>query len=242
MAKGKVQTMTNARQPRIVGTSSRSLEFSSPAPGRLKVFWAEGINPGIVREFWSSQEELPYEERELPLHISLVIPDGDRPRKCYGFGATRKMVIYERMHPEIRLVLFLDAPYDREGETGQHITQSRVERDSGVDPQQSRPREERLWGEVCRVERRGRPRGTGRPKNRLLKEFPISSKNLAPLRGAGLDEKDLRILFGLSDNKTFKQIGRELGISAQAAWNRWKRRIEPGIKRVNPKFSRGSFK
>jgi hypothetical protein len=65
------------------------------------------------------------------------------------------MVIYERTHPEIRLVLLLDAPYDREGETWQSIVQSRVERDRGVDPRQSWPREKRLWDEVCRVERRG---------------------------------------------------------------------------------------
>ena len=89
--------------------------------------------------------ELPYEERELPFHISWIIPDGHKPRKIYRFGVTRKMVVYERTHPEIRLVLLLDPPYDREGETWQAIVQSRVERDRGVDPRQSRPREERLW-------------------------------------------------------------------------------------------------
>ena len=29
-----------------------------------------------------------------------------------------------------------------------------------------------VWDEVCRVERRGRPRGTGRPKNQILQQFP----------------------------------------------------------------------
>lgn len=245
MAKAKkenVQTARNPRVARIIRSSSRSLEFSSPASGRPKVFWVEGINPDIVREYWPSQEELPYEEHELPLHIAWTIPDGHRPRKCYRFGVTRKMVVYERTHPEIRLVLLLDAPYDREGETWQPIVQSRVERDRGVDPRQSRPREERLWGEVCRVERRGRPQGTGHPKNRILQEFPISPKSIARLRREGLDDMDLRILFGRWDQKTFKQIGRELGISAQAAWKRWKRRVEPAIKRVNPKFSFAFFR
>src|SRR5208283_1667374 len=125
-------------------------------------------------------------------------------------GVARKMVVYERIHPEIRLVLFLDAPFDREGETWQSIKQSRVERDRGVDPRQSREREERLWGEVCQVERRGRPRGTGRPKNRILQEFPISPENLARLRKEDLDDRDLRVLFGRWDDKTFLQIGREL--------------------------------
>jgi hypothetical protein len=243
MAKDKkenVQTLTNPRV-RIIGKSSRSFEFSSPAPGRPKVFWVQGINPEIVREHWPSQEELPYEERELPLHISGMISDGHRPRKCYRFGVTRKMVVYERTHPEIRLVLFLDAPYDREGETWQPIMQSHVERDRGVDPRQSRPREERLWGEVCRVERRGRPRGTGRPKNQILQKFPISPKYIARLRKEGLGDKDFRILFGRWEDKKFEQIGQELRITAQAAWKRWNRKIEPAIRRVNPKFSIAFF-
>lgn len=233
MAKGRranLQTPTHPALARVIRTSSRSFEFSSPAPGRPKVFWTQGINPEIVREHWPVQGELPYEERELPPHISRMIPDGHRRRKCYRLGVTQKMVVYERTHPEIRLVLFLDAPYDRDGETWQPILQSRVERDRGVDPRQSRAREERLWTEVCHVERRGRPRGTGHPKNRILREFPASAKYIARLRREGLDDKDLRILFGKWDNKPFKEIGRELGMSAQATWKRWDRRIEPAIK------------
>src|SRR5215469_5038447 len=109
MAKRKkenVPTLTNPRLPRIIGRSSRPLELSSPAPGRPKVFWVEGVNREIVREHWPSHGELPYEERELPPHISEKIPDGNRPRKCYRLGVTRKMVLYERAHPETRLVLF----------------------------------------------------------------------------------------------------------------------------------------
>jgi len=227
MVKGKKensQTLANPRLPRIISTSSRSLEFSSPAPGRPKVFWVKGINPGIVRELWPSKGELPYEERTLPLHIFSTIAGDHARRKCYRFGVTRKMVIYERTHPEIRLVLFLDTPYDREGETWQSIVQSRVERDHGVDPRQSRPREERLWDEVCRVERRGRPRGTGHPKNQVLQKLPIAHKNFELLRREGLDDGDFRILFRRWDKEEFKQIGRGLGISAQAAWKRWKRK------------------
>lgn len=237
MAKRKkenVPTLTNPKLPRIIGSHSRSFEFSCPAPGRPKVWWVEGIDRDIVREHWPSHEE-HHEERELPLGIA------HRPRKCYLLGVTRKMVLYERTHPETRLVLFLDPPYEREGEIWHPIVQSRVERDRGVDPRQSRPREERLWNEVCRVERRGRPRGTGRPKNRILQEFPISSKHLAPLRREGLDEKDLRILFGRCQNKKFKQIGQELRMSTQAVWKRWNKKIEPAIRRVNPNFSRPFF-
>ena len=245
MAKGikdNVQRLTNPKLPRIIGGIRRSLEFSSPALSRPKVFWMEGINPGIVREHWPTQGELPYRKCKLPPRISSMIPGAPTRGKCYNLGITKKMVVYDRTHPEIRLVLLLDAPYDCEGETWQPIVQSRVERDSGVDPRQSRPREERLWDEVCRVERRGRPRGTGHPKKQVLQRLSIPLEKIDRLRRAGFDDKDLRILFGRWENKTLRLIGQELGISPQAVWKRWKRRIEPGIKRVNPSFSSASFK
>ena len=148
-----------------------------------------------MRELWPSQAELPYEERELPLHFAATVPNEHRSHKAYRIGVTRKIVLYERAHPEIRLVLFLDPP-TRDGETWQPIVRSHVQRDRGVDPQQSRQREERLWAEICQVERRGRPRGTGHPKKRIVKECPISGKDIDRLRGAGLDDRDLRIFFG----------------------------------------------
>ncbi len=231
----------NPKLPRIVGSVPRSFEFSSPAPGRPKVFWVKGINPEIVRECWSSQGELPYEERELPLYISSKIPGAPRTCKSYSFGATRKMVVYVRAQPQVRLVVLLDAPYDSEGEAWQPIARSSVERDRGVDPMDSRQLEGRLWDEICLVERRGRPRGTGHPKKPTLRQFPLSSGHIFRLRGEGLDNTDTRILFGRWEQKTFKQVGRELGISAQAVWKRWNRRIEPAIKRLNPGFSSGSF-
>jgi hypothetical protein len=201
----------------------------------------EGINPGMIRELWPSQGKLPYKKRELPPQISSMIPGVHKTSKCYIFGVTKKMVVYERTHPEIRLVLLLDAPYDREGETWQSIAQSSVERDRGVDPRQSWPREKRLWDEVCRVERRGRPRGTGHPKRRVP-GFPLSSEYIDRLRKVGLDDVDLRILFEKQRDKTFEQIGHELSMSGQAVWKRWTNHVEPALKKRNPKFSRGSFK
>ncbi len=200
-----------------------------------------GINPGMIRELWPSQGKLPYKKRELPPQISSMTSGVPKTSKCYSLGVTKKMVVYERTHPDIRLVLLLDAPYNREGETWQSIAQSRVERDRGVDPRQSWPREKRLWDEVCRVERRGRPRGTGHPKRRLP-GFPLSSKYVDRLRKVGLDDVDLRILFQKHQDKTFEQIGQELGMSGQAIWKRWTRQIEPALKKFNPQFSRGSFK
>jgi len=235
------QIPMNSRLPRIVGSIFRSFEFSSPVPGRLKVFWTPGIDPGIVREHWPSEGEVPYEERELPFHLSSAIPSGHRKWKRYSFGLTKKIVLYERMHPEVRLVLLLDAPYKRHREMWWPIVMTRVERDRSVDPRHSRRREDLLWNEVCQVERRGRPCGTGHPKKSRLQQFPISSARIARLSVEGLDDKDLRILFGRWEAKTFNQIGRELGITAQAVWKRWTRKIEPAIKRMNPGFSRNSF-
>jgi hypothetical protein len=229
------------RLPRIVATVTRSLEFSSPAPGRPTVLWMVGITPGIVREHWSTQGEVPYEVRGLPPHASAIIPDAPNELKCYSLGVTRKLVVYERTHPEIRLVLLLDAPFDSAGETWQPIMQSRVERDRGVDPRKSRLREERLWDEVCRVERRGRPHGTGHPKKPVQQHFLISPNLLSHLRKLGLHDKDLQVVFGRWKNKTFAEIGRDLGVSAQAIWKRWQLRIEPRLKQVNPKFSTKSF-
>lgn len=227
--------------PQILRRVSRSIQFSSPAPGRPKVFWMEGINSDIVREHWPSMGELPYEESELPSHISSMIPGGPRRCKRYGFGVPRKMILYERAHSQLRLVLLLGPAYDRDGETWQPIERKSVERDPGVDPRQSRPIEERLWDELCLVQRRGRPRGTGHPKA-PRQRFAFSPDTISRLRRQGLDDKDLRILFGYWDQKSFKQIGRELGISGQAAWKRWNRRIEPIMRRVNPNFSRASFR
>ena len=231
----------NPRLPRIVGRATRSIEFSSPVPGRPKILWMEGINPDIVREHWPSQGNSPYEECELPRHISSMIPGAPRRYKRYRLGVTKKLVVYERAHPEIRLVVLLGSPYDRDGETWQPIVRFSVERERGVDPRRSRRLEERLWDEVCQVERRGRPRGTGHAKKPTPHRFDFSSNTIARLHREGLDNKDLRIIFERWEQKSFKQIGRELGMSAQAVWKRWTRKIEPSIKRVNPSFSSASF-
>ena len=137
--------------------------------------------------------------------------------------------------------MFLGPAYDSDGETWQPIERNSVERDPGVDPRKSRPIEERLWDEVCLDQRRGRPRGTGHRKA-PRQRFAFSSDTISRLRRQGLDNKDLRIIFGRWDQKSYTQIGRELGISGQAVWKRWSRRIEPIIRRVNPNFSRASFR
>jgi len=182
-----------------------------------------------------------FEERQLPSYLSACLPKLKSARvRAFTLGPTKKLVVYDRMHPEIRLVLLLDAGYERDGEIWQPITKSSVERDRSVDPKRSEALERKLWDEVCRVETRGRPRGTGHPI-RQFSDVPISSAAIDRLRKAGLDDKDLRILFE-RPHKTFDQIGRELKMSGQAAWKRWTQRIEPALKKLNREFSRDTFK
>jgi hypothetical protein len=239
--KETVQPSTPTTLPRVVSSVTRSVEFSSPALGRPKVFWTQGINPAIVRELWPSHGELPYQKEPLPRHFCGAMACNLKLVKRYTLGTVKKLVIYERAHPEIRLVLLLGSECHREGKTWGPIIQSRVERDRGVDPKQSRALEQRLWDEVCRVEKRGRPRGTGHSIRRRLLEWPINPQDINRLRKAGLGDKDIQILFGRSQDKTFERIGQELTMSAQAVWKRWTRRVEPALKQLNPKFSRRSF-
>ena len=51
---------------------------------------------------------------------------GPRTRKSYSLGVTKKMVLYERTHPELRLVLLLDVPYDADGTKWQPIVKMGV--------------------------------------------------------------------------------------------------------------------
>ena len=133
----------------------------------------------------------------------------------------KKLVVYDRAHPEIRLVLLLDSAYDRDGESWQPIMQSRVERDRGIDPEQSRAIEQRIRDEVCQVERRGRPRGTGHPKRHRLLDFPIAAKDIYRLRKAGLDD-------------TSAQQG--ITLRAHSARERFKKLLFVGRRQRRPRY------
>ena len=208
------------------------------------------MDPDIVRELWCTHGEVPYEQVDEPFPPNVEeflekVQKHPSKLKRFVFGPIKKMVFYVRAHPEVRVVLLLGESYASGAPKGwQPILESRVERDRGVDPKETRMLEERLWDEICKVERRGRKRGPGRPKQKrsAIKNLPISAQYIKRLRDASLDDKDLQILFGRWDDKTFAEIGRVLRISTQATWKRWKRHIEPAIKKLNPTFSAGSFK
>jgi hypothetical protein len=217
------QVTAAPKTPRVLPALERQVRFSVPAPGRPAVPWVRGVDESMIREYWSTQES-PFGENAGLQTLAL----------------TKKLVVYQQAQPGLRLVLLLGDVFERKGERWQPIMQTRVERDRGIDPKLSRPLEERLWEEVCRVERRGRPCGTGRPKHQ--RKYPIAPADIGRLRKEGLNDKDLRVLFGVVQDMTCKQIGLELGVSGQAAWKRWNSRVLPALRRINPKFSIGSLK
>lgn len=243
------KTSSRVRKIRIPRDVERFMQFSAPAPGRPKVWWTEGIDPELVREHWGSQGDVPFEESTFGRPATIDLPGGrslnieGSPLRTPCLERAAKLVVYERSHPQVRLVLLLGAPYENtENRTRQPILRASVERDSGIDPWETRDLERRLWDEVCRVERRGRPRGTGHPKRPLWRDLTISATDIDHLRREGLDDKDLRILFDRLRNKTFPQIGRDLGMSTTGAWRRFVNRVEPVIKKLNRSYSRTSFR
>jgi hypothetical protein len=197
----------NQKAARSERNQQFNVEFSPPATGRPLVFWAPGLTADRVVELWPDGGEQPYEQ------IGRA--------KRYGFGVVKKYVIYDRSKPYIRAVVLLGDIAEKEGEKTQPIVSRRLEWD-GPQGKTEIKRALGLLDEIARIERRGRPRGTGHPKRRFLSDLPIDAKHVEHLRKAGLNDKDLRVFFGRYRRETFKKIGKDLGVSQQAAWKRWK--------------------
>jgi hypothetical protein len=211
-----VSKKSGAKQslPRRAGAVQRGLNFSSPAPGRPKVHWSFGIDPALVREEWGTTGEFPYEESELrPEERAFLVTMNKRlPRavRRWPLGETKKLVVYERSHPEMRLVLMLGPTYELNGEKWQPILRSSIERDRGVDHMESREREGRLRNEICRVERRGRPRGPGKPKRSWRRDIPDEELNYEPLKRAGLSDRDIKIHYLQLTKNSLREVGEAL--------------------------------
>lgn len=87
---------------------------------------------------------------------------------------------------------------------------------------------------------RGRPRGTGHPKAKLrdlLRGIRLDAKAERRLRKAGLNDRDLKVLFVFLSTGSQKAAAKELGITKQAVNKRFRDRIEPAFRRINPQFS-----
>jgi len=57
---------------------------------------------------------------------------------------------------------------------------------------------------------------------------------LQNLKRIGLDDRDVRILYALIDRQSYPQIAKELKITPQAVHQRYKRRIEPKLRKLHP--------
>lgn len=86
----------------------------------------------------------------------------------------------------------------------------------------------------------GRPRGTGHPKTKLadsLQRIGLGPKAETKLRKAGLTDRDFRILYAYVTTGSQTTAARELGITKQAVSKTFRHRIEPALRKINPKFS-----
>jgi len=91
-----------------------------------------------------------------------------------------------------------------------------------------------------RYKGRGRPRGTGHPKVKiedLLGEFGFRLADITKLRKAGLNDRDLKVLYAYMRKGSQKAAAKEFGTTPQAVNNRFRDRIKPALRKVNAKFS-----
>jgi hypothetical protein len=215
------QMLSSARP---LETLERRLEFSVPVPGRPLVPWVQGIDPATVREHWSADES----------------PFAQPVQGFQGIGAAKKIVAYSRAEPRLRLVLLLGDVFECDGQKRQPILQTRIERDRGIDPKQSRSLEEHLWSEICRVERRGRPRGTGRPKRKPYERLGINAEMYLSLEKLGLTNSEIQVFGSWSQGTPQNVIARQRHVSPSAI-SQTLVRAQNKIRKVNPKFSFRKF-
>ena len=200
---------------------SRILNFSSPLPEAPEVFWFEGSIPEVV-------VQLGFEKQGQP----------DWTDVADDLGKVRRYIIYHRDRPHIRAVHELG---NLRAGGRREILGGRLEWEGLVSKRELR-QAINLLDEFPGIEERGLPRGTRLPKRRRFEDLPITAHQVADLRKAGMDETDLKIFFECLRHKKQTEIARELKMSPPAITWRWKHRIEPALKKVNPKFSRPSLK
>lgn len=193
---------------------TRSVHFFEPAvPGRPAVPWIEGLGPDIVREQW------PCWGDELPKAIAI----------CAWY---RKLVIYERSNPAIRFVVFFSDPDPVSRR--QRIIKHLLEWDPGAGLLAIRRGMKTLLDEFCKIEVRGRPRGSGHPKRNWLLRIPEHELTLQKLKKLGLDERDIRIVYARLRGQPFVKIAKEFKVTPQAIHIRFKRRIVPKLRKLEP--------
>ena len=179
-----------------------SIALSSPADGRPAVVWAHGSTPGRIIEFWPDKEQIGRAHR-------------------FSFDAIRKYVVYDKTIPEIRAVLLVDKVMEKDGEVIPPILGRRLEWD-GPQGKAAIKKALGLVDEIARVERRGRPRGSGRPKLKLA--YTDGDKQLYNrLKKAKCTYVQIKTVFSLARHDNIQvKAAKELGISPQAVSKRIK--------------------
>jgi hypothetical protein len=196
--------------PRELRTVTRNVHMFEPAvPGRPAVPWTEGLDPDLVREHW------PCWDDELP-----------NPASIYAWD--RKLVIYGKSKPTIRLVILFADPNPDTGR--QRVVKYMLEWDPKTEIMAIKKNMKKLLDEFCKIEVRGRPRGTGHPKRMLGLEMADHELQLQQLRKIGLVERDIRILYARLTGHSFAQIARELKITPQAVHKRFNSRVCPKVR------------
>jgi hypothetical protein len=208
-------------------TRQFNIKISSPMDGRPTVLWADGSTSGRIIEFW------PYCEQQ---------PVGQISRACrYSFNVIRKYVVYDRTSPQIRAVLLVDKPRKKDGEDLQPILGRRLEWDGPLGKAEVK-KALGLVDEIARIERRGRPRGTGHPKQTRLELRADSSQKhfWDTLTRSGLSDKDIKLVQVRLAHKTEVEAAGKLGISPQAV-NQKLKAIDAKLRTINPDFSLRSY-
>jgi hypothetical protein len=206
--------------------SSRfSVQLSSPTEGRPACFWAHGSTPGRIIEFWPSRDKQPFEQI-------------GRARR-YRFDVIRKYVVYDRTRTQIRAVLLVGETEEKGGEQVQPILGRRLEWD-GPQGKAEIKKALGLVDEIARIERRGRPPGTGNPK-RKPGYADVDSQLYDRLKEAKCTDMEIKTWFLFWEHRFQVKAAKELRISPQL-FNKRIKLVESKVQKRFPGVSLRNLK
>jgi hypothetical protein len=167
-------------------------------------------------------------------------PDGEaQPSQRYLaflLGDFKRIVIYHRDRPHIRAVFNLG---DLKDEGRQEVVGGRLEWEGLITKREFRQAAS-LLEEFSKIDERGRPRGTRRPKRKRHEMAGLSADAFIRLERSGLTKQQIRVL-ALWSRMPQVEIARQLGISAPAVGGLLER-AEKNLQKKNPDFSLTKFK
>jgi hypothetical protein len=196
------------------------VQLSSPMEGRPACFWARGSTADRIIEFWPENEQVGRAHR-------------------YSFDVFRKYVVYDRARPEIRGVLLVDKVREKDGEVIQPILGRRLEWD-GPQAKAEIKKALDLVDEIARIERRGRPRGTGHPK-RKPSYTDVDSQLYDRLKEAKCTDMEIKTWFLFLEHRFQVKAAKELRISPQL-FNKRINLVESKVQKRFPDFSLRNLK